>query len=81
MMKFGTFGTAIALGTVVTCSSETKSPLWYMPSEQVAAPYKLGYFMSGVSLFHKLLLKIITKINSKNRAHTRMYARIGVFWI
>lgn len=81
MMKIGTFGTDSALGTVITCSGETKTPLWYTTSEQAEAPYKLGCLISCVPLFHKLLLKIIPKIKSKNRTQTRIYARIEIFWI
>jgi hypothetical protein len=81
MMKIGTFGTNSALGTVITCSGETKTPLWYIPSEQAAAPCKLGHLIVCVPLFQKLLLKIILKTKRRIHLQTRIYARIETFWI
>lgn len=79
--EFGTFGTNMDLGTVITCSDETKAPLWYTPSEQAVAPFKVGYLISCVPLFQKILLKIIPKIKRKYHLQTRIYARIEIFWI
>jgi hypothetical protein len=49
-------------GTDFSCSGETKMVIWYTSSEQAAAPSKVGYFITPVPLFQKLLLKIIIKI-------------------
>lgn len=79
--EFGTFGTSVYLGTVIACSGETKPHLWYTSSEQAVAHYKLGYLISCVPLFQKLLLKIIPKIERENHLQRRIYARIETFWI
>jgi hypothetical protein len=38
-------------GTDFTCSGETKTVFWDIPSEQAAAPCKVGYSITSVPLF------------------------------